>query len=81
MMITLQMDGDQWGAFEDLDEYPECDAAYEPTIDGALIDLLSQRPDLVRCPVYRWSDGRHWSDTASALNELCSCTEASHDIR
>lgn len=69
-MIVLKPDGDRWGAFEDLDEYPECDAAYDYTIDGALIDLLSKRPDLSSCPVYRWSDGRHWSNATSALNEL-----------
>lgn len=69
-MITLKKDGDQWGAFEDLDEYPECDTAYDYTTWGALIALLTQRPDLADCPVYLWSNGRHWGNATSALNEL-----------
>lgn len=69
-MITLQQDGDAWGAFEYRETYPESDAAFDPLPAVALKVLIAARPDLAGDQVYRWDDGHWWLTITDAISEL-----------
>ena len=69
-MITLQQDGDAWGAFECRETYPESDAAFAPLPADALKALIAERLDLAGEQVYRWDDGHWWPTIAEAITEI-----------
>lgn len=69
-MITLQQDGNAWGAFECHEEYPDCDAAFAPLPADALKAIIAARPDLDGEQVIRWEDGHWWSTIADAITEF-----------